>query len=195
MWYNKSKGALLARADEPELSVVGEPKDVRSLYKTFGDAKLVDKLANVRGDQVLVRFDLLFFVLSNSITKLSHTNLPQTFDLGDNRTYALGYQNSKVEFLRLRNNQELNAIYEGMQSLTTPEAQDAQSQWHQVMKETIESAVGIATHLDKGASVLLNHHMLNDTDFVISSITQLLLDGYYRYVRPIFDTKAKNIFS
>jgi len=70
MWYHKKSGSLLARADEPELSHVGEPKDVRALYKQFGDVKLVDKLANPRGDQVIVRIEPKFHILSLSCSTL-----------------------------------------------------------------------------------------------------------------------------
>jgi len=111
---------------------------------------------------------------------LAHSNLPcQTYDLGDNRTYALGYQTSKTEFFRLRTNQEYNTMYEEMQGTGT-EAKDAQNRWLQALKETIESSITIANSLEKGTPVLLNHHMSNDCDFVLSSLAQLMLDGYYR---------------
>lgn len=53
MWYNKNNGTVLSRADEPDLGALGDPKDSKSLYKTFADAKLLQLLGN--GTEPVVR--------------------------------------------------------------------------------------------------------------------------------------------
>jgi hypothetical protein len=64
VWYNKNNHAVLSRADEPDLGALGDPKDSKSLYKTFSDAKLLQILGN--GSEPVVRingppFFLFFF--------------------------------------------------------------------------------------------------------------------------------------
>jgi hypothetical protein len=54
MWFNKNNGTVLSRADEPDLATLGDPKDSKSLYKTFADAKLLQLLGN--GSEPVVRY-------------------------------------------------------------------------------------------------------------------------------------------
>jgi Leucine-rich repeat (LRR) protein/GTPase SAR1 family protein len=56
------------------------------------------------------------------------------------------------------------------------------ARWQQLIKELLDAAQQIAVLLMMGDSVLLHHSVSCDLDYCVSSLAQLILDGYYRTI-------------
>lgn len=157
MWYNKynNGSGVLLRADEPDLSILD-----------FKESEINTKVSDI-----------------NLLKKLgSESKSIHIIDVHTKKTYALLYSQFNVHFLEFESNEVIikklkqlhinNSIRISNQNIFT--------EWIDLLRRVLLNSAKIAILLKEGHCINLNHNMKCDIDYILSSISQLLIDGYYR---------------
>ncbi|KAF2071594.1 hypothetical protein CYY_007084 [Polysphondylium violaceum] len=122
-----------------------------------------------------------------TILDIKSSNMLTVFDTGPNAAYASTMIGCQIEFLELANTAKTKERYNKLMHLhlTNPDAQWSETirfNWLDPLKTLLSAAISIATAIDQGRSVLIQHCGDPDIDAQISSIAQILLDPYYRTI-------------
>lgn len=160
--YKRNKGTgMLIRCDEPDLTQLGDIKDSKLVTKQFSDVKYIERLG----------------ALSNSICVI---------DAGCKKTYAMSYAQFHIQFLDLMSNSEikdqLSLIQLRFEKYTQTELENDKiyRAWTDMVMKILLNAAKISKLIEDRSCVIITHSMSHDIDYILSSLAQLFLDGYYR---------------
>jgi Leucine-rich repeat (LRR) protein len=170
--WGRPGGGVLLRCDEPDLASLPDSKDAKSLSKTSADLKLMDTLAAPCSKKAII-------------------------DVGGARTYRYAFAGSdwKISFLGTSNNRTLSEAYStflkevessdrrARRNASPPDASSPESQWILTLQKSISTAASISDMMSReNYCVAMTHCPGNDLDFVVTSLAQIMMDGFYRTI-------------
>jgi len=122
-----------------------------------------------------------------AVLDIKSSNMLTVFDTGPNAAYASTMIGCQIEFLELANTAKTKERYNKLMHLhlTNPDAQWSETirfNWLDPLKTLLSAAINISTAIDQGRSVLIQHCGEPDIDAQLASISQILLDPYYRTI-------------
>eukprot|EP01133_Synstelium_polycarpum_P001517 gene1517-1772_t len=123
--------------------------------------------------------------LLHAIVNMRGTGLLSVYDTGTSSSYASSMIGCKLEFLALPTPPVTREAYRRLLHLHSghPDkrwGEVVRFSWLNNLKPLLAASISIATTVDQGASVLIQHRDEADTDAQLASIAQILLDPHYR---------------
>jgi Leucine-rich repeat (LRR) protein len=197
-WGRPGGGGMLLRADEPDLANFSDPKDAKAVNRVAADLRLMDALSSGCSGKVIIDLGAsrtYRYAYSGTDWKITFLDTMNNKSLADQ--YATFLYEAETSDKRATSNRQVGNIFGmsqmgvkgglagGVQQLAL-EDPSIDSQWSAILQKVISTASSITDLLaNHNECVLLTHSSGSDLDFVVSSLVQIMMDGYYRTINGL----------
>lgn len=180
-WHNRAKRNVMVRSSQP---LVGLSNNFCEL-----DEKMIAeyRLASCAVDSYSSSSNTPFYIFDARSNTAANGNKIA----GKGTENTLRYEHCKLRYMEIENIHTMRASYDALNKLvnSTSVSESSwlfelqQTGWMEHIKTILNAAVVIASCMDKGCSVLIHCSDGWDRTSQLTSLSQLLLDPYYRSLR------------